>query len=156
MAKDQALAVAYEMQKRSKKKKMAEGGLIDSAVNTVKESFSDPKPADKSSPNYNARKLNPDKTKAFQKGFGYAEGGQVEGPKSIASAIMAKRMADGGMVDIEDNNTEEPRMFDDLNEDALKENYSQEMTDVTQPEESKRDRVQAIRSRMISKRIKGE
>jgi hypothetical protein len=73
---------------------------------------------------------------------------------SLAAAIMAKRrkmmsgsgspdedravhMADGGMVDIESNAKEHPNRYYHQNEDVvLKENYDEDMHDVTQPMDS--------------------
>lgn len=113
----------------------------------------------------------------------FAEGGEVEEDHhaSVAAAIMAKRdrmhavidsgamdeddavkMADGGMVDIDSNNEEQPNGYYNRNEDAaLKENYDSDMDDVSQPmdsnemgdsredeSENKRDMVGSIRARM--------
>jgi hypothetical protein len=98
-----------------------------------------------------------------------AEGGEIEDEEEleheadIASAVMAKRrrMAKGGEVDLSENAMEQPNDFDELNEDALKENYDEELMDVTQPEDSNEhspehdmenvhdeDIISAIRSRM--------
>lgn len=100
---------------------------------------------------------------------GLAEGGEIDHDEemldhaaSIASAIMAKRrMANGGQVDIEENNEEMPNPFDELNEAALKENYDSDFEDLTQPDDSNEiddpseeaqenrlDKVSAIRRRM--------
>lgn len=74
-----------------------------------------------------------------------ADGGMVddeadmEHHDSVAAAIMAKRkrMAEGGQVDIDSNNEEQPNGYYARNEDAaLKENYDQDMDDVSQPEDS--------------------
>lgn len=75
-----------------------------------------------------------------------ADGGEVtdeealEHHASVASAIMAKRakmMAEGGEVDIDSNNEEQPNGYYHQNEDAaLKENYDEDMDDVSQPEDS--------------------
>lgn len=88
----------------------------------------------------------------------YAQGGMVEDEiadehySSIAAAIMAKKqkMADGGMV-----NQEEPNEMDELNEAALKENYTE---DLSQPQGSnlhsveldsdEHDMISKIRSKM--------
>lgn len=108
------------------------------------------------------------------KGFGKiiimkAEGGEVsdEEHASLAAAIMARRhkMAEGGEVDIEANAEEQPNAFDKRNAAVLKENYDEDMMDMSQPmdsnehsddiEKDKNDKVAAIRSRMISRRIAG-
>lgn len=164
---DQSLAIAFDMKRRApKRKKMAEGGVLDSIVDTVKKSLQDPPAPDKSKPGYNARSLNAKKTADFQKGFGYAEGGMIDEnhqPKeeaqdehhsSIAAAIMAKKarqmkldsdsdddemlmMAEGGQVDLDHNSMEEPNSFYELNEHAaLKENYDEDMEDMHQPMDS--------------------
>ncbi len=65
--------------------------------------------------------------------------------KSIAEAIMhANRvnMADGGMVDIESNNEEQPNNFDELNEDALDESFDSTMDGMEQPEDSNEDSIE--------------
>ncbi len=100
-----------------------------------------------------------------------ARGGMIEEPDyvededdtgSIASAIMRRRrMAEGGQVDIELNAQEEqPNDMDDRNMAALKENYDEDLMDVTQPIDSnehsdRQEMIKAIRSKMISKRISG-
>lgn len=75
----------------------------------------------------------------------YAEGGSIDDEEdiehdaSIAGAIMRKRMADGGQVDLSQNADEEPNNEDDLSSEALmKENYSESdgLDDLDQPEES--------------------
>lgn len=111
----------------------------------------------------------------------FAEGGEVrememqpepeadeEHHASVAAAIMARRKmyADGGMVDLDENATEEPNSFYDLNEHAaLKENYDEPLHDVSQPEDSnlkgdeseamesdRHDMVKSIRRKMKSGR----
>ena len=107
----------------------------------------------------------------------YAEGGEVEeeeeqeGPEehsSIAQAIMAQRkrkmMAEGGLVDIEENNEEEPNEYNDLDKAALKENMDSDFTDETEPEDSntqsddidedEHDMISKIRSKMRMKMAK--
>lgn len=88
---------------------------------------------------------------------------------SIASAIMSKRkrMAEGGQVDIDHNNQEEPNSLYEMNEDAaLKENLDSDMMSVSQPENSNehgdeiesdiRDMVSKIRSKMnMQRQFKG-
>lgn len=106
---------------------------------------------------------------------------------SITAAIMAKRaklhemvasgamdedhaaedmMAEGGEVDLDENAMEEPNGYYPRNEHAaLKENYDEDMHDVTEPmdsnehgdeeeshSENKHDMVSAIRSKMAKKR----
>lgn len=83
---------------------------------------------------------------------------------SIASAIMAKRrmMADGGMVDIDENAEEQPNQYYRRNEEVLKENYDSDMDDVSQPMDSNEhsvdidsddhDMVSAIRRKIMAKR----
>lgn len=87
---------------------------------------------------------------------------EMEHAASIASAIMARReakkMADGGMIDIEENNEEEPNQFYRLNKEALDHNFDSDIMDMEQPEDSnehgddiehdRHDRIAAIRRRM--------
>lgn len=116
-----------------------------------------------------------------------AQGGDVseqdiEQAASIAASIMAKRrrMAEGGsigdtesmfhfprkasdksQVDIESNGEEHPNAYYGRNEEILKENYDEDMEDVTQPMDSNEhgdeidgddhDMVSAIRRKMKSK-----
>lgn len=87
-----------------------------------------------------------------------AEGGLVdeiedEHYNSIAAAIMAKKerqaklmsdseednalmLAEGGMVDIDENAEEQPNVFYKRNKAILKENYDSDMDDTIQPEDS--------------------
>lgn len=105
-----------------------------------------------------------------------AEGGEVEeGPEeedeqhsSIAAAIMARKerkmMAEGGEVDIEDNNDEHAPEYNDLNVAALKENMDSDFEDMDQPEDSnmhaddiesdEHDMISKIRSKMRMKMAK--
>ncbi len=99
----------------------------------------------------------------------FAEGGMADGEleeehhDSIAAAIMAKRerekmlhsdsdedemvmMAEGGQVDIEENGAEHPNAYYPRNEDeVLKENYDEDLMDVSQPSDSNEhsDRAEA-------------
>lgn len=88
----------------------------------------------------------------------YADGGEIEEDlqhhASLAAAIMAKReaakmlmsdsdddeavlMAEGGQVDIDENNQEQPNGYYARNEDAaLKENYDEDFMDDDQPTDS--------------------
>lgn len=118
-----------------------------------------------------------------------ADGGKVDGGSeqeedhsdSIAAAIMARRdrlhdevdsgahdldsavkMAEGGEVDLDMNAEEQPNDFYHQNQEALKENYDEDMDDMTQPEDSntrghrihsdENDMSDKIRSRMKAKR----
>ena len=110
---------------------------------------------------------------ALRSGGAYAKGGSVrsemefdEDPRatSIADAILEKkhRMAEGGMVDIEENGEEEGSTpYDDMNADAAKKELYDDDQMSDQPEDSnehgderedgesdKRDRIEAIRRRM--------
>jgi len=125
----------------------------------------------------------------------YAAGGEIdpmdeemeEHHASISAAIMAKRaklhemvasgamdedhaaedmMAEGGEVDLDLNAEEQPNEYYHANEhEALKENYDEDMHDVTQPmdsnehadeeeseSENKHDMISAIRTKMAKKR----
>lgn len=131
-----------------------------------------------------------DYTDKPDKGYGKiifkAEGGEVEEEEaeeqhaSLAAAVMAKRrkvmsgadsdsdieqmLAEGGMADIEhENNVEQPNGYYEQNEDAaLKENYDEDMLDVSQPMNSNlhgdeipsdsHDHIDMLRRRMKAKR----
>lgn len=104
-----------------------------------------------------------------------AEGGEVKGSRdessmeemdhqdSIASAIMAKRkrMASGGMVDIDSNEEEQHGIYEDRNEEILKENYDEDIDSINNPSDSaqhgdsidsdRHDMIKRIRSKMRSK-----
>lgn len=76
----------------------------------------------------------------------------------------AVRMADGGMVDIDENAEEQPNAYYARNEDAaLKENFDSDIDDMTQPmdsnehgrelsDEDSHDAVDSIRKKMMSRR----
>jgi hypothetical protein len=72
----------------------------------------------------------------------YADGGRIEDsskPHSMAEIIMMRRkkMADGGMVDIESNEEEQPNGYYARNEDAaLEEDYDDTMDGMHQPKDS--------------------
>lgn len=69
----------------------------------------------------------------------HADGGMIDDEPeehypSVAAAVMArnrKKYADGGTVDIEQNGEEEPSIYDEQNEAALKANYDEDLSDVT-------------------------
>ncbi len=178
---DQALAIAYDTQRRAKAKKMAKGGELNNTTYTNR----------------------PDK------GYGAiifkAKGGEVNNKTvytdrpdngygaiifkakggSVSEAVMHKRrmLAEGGdvtpryeheddigladsMVDIDDNAKEIPNQYYPRNEDqVLKENYDEDMMDMSQPldsneigdqaeddTEDKHDMISQIRSKMRQKR----
>lgn len=78
------------------------------------------------------------------------EEAEEERESSIVAAIMAKRrkeqensdsdidmmLAEGGQVDIDENNDEESNQFDELSEAALKENYDEDFESMSQPNDS--------------------
>lgn len=101
----------------------------------------------------------------FAKGGMISDEEEMEHHDSIAAAIMAKRrrMAEGGMVDIDSNAEEQPNQMDKLNRAALKENYDSDMDSIHEPmdsigdsredeTENKLDMVSAIRRKMKSVR----
>lgn len=139
---DQALAISYSMQRRAKKKKMAEGGPV-----TVSE---------------DAEEYDPYK-EDFSSGKSAPNADPSPSPKSITDAIMQKRkMAEGGMVDLDELSEEEPNEYDELNEEAA----GKELYDDAQPgpdpidsnEEGDdtaadaHDMVSMIRRKMMAKR----
>lgn len=163
----QSLAIAYDIQRRNKKKKMmADGGEVESAyrqsieAGKFKQSEMDAMDEAKRRADINAGKY---------KESMMADGGMVQ-DKSVADAVMrrrkAKMMADGGIVDLEENAKEGKNLLDDLNYEALKkENYSEQsaLDDLDQPEDSnlhdvelsdadEHDMVESIRRKMKLKR----
>lgn len=105
----------------------------------------------------------------------FANGGEVNGnlkeyypsaderPQSITDAIMRRRkMADGGMVDLEENSREKPNFYDELNEDAANKEQYDDSQISPQPEDSNEhgddiesdihDMVSKIRSKLRLKR----
>ncbi len=121
----------------------------------------------------------------------YAHGGEVspedeiedEHYSSITAAIMAKKarqammsdseddkavmMAEGGMVDIDENAEEQPNMYYKRNQAALKENYDESIDHTMQPhdsnligdedeamEENDLDKIGRIRAMMAKKQFK--
>lgn len=169
-----------EVQHNNGKRAYAKGGMINEVVsmNDAEEDELE-HPAGLSSDNSSMRpKGYMDEHDPNQ----YAEGGAIthemmmqpepeaeeEHADSIAAAIMAKRRkyADGGHVDIDSNNEEQPNGYYARNEDAaLKENYDKDMDGISQPYDSNligdereaddgdsHDMVGRIRSKMAMKR----
>lgn len=145
-----SLAVAYDVQRKNKKKKMAKGGMVPGAEDDMEPALPMAKPDN--------MRLPEDEIMADH----FAHGGEVEDHySSIADAILAKKrkkMADGGMVDLEANSEEGANMADEQNEDALlKEQYDDSQLSA-QPmdsnehgddiESDKHDMVSRIRSKM--------
>lgn len=184
---NQAIAIAYDISRKNRRKKMAEGG-------EVKDEFKDITPVstsemeedeDKDLPPNVDRVSEKDKSIAFgrpnpnEDEQNLAKGGTVrdhddesEGHyDSITSAIMAKKrkakmMAEGGMVDLDENAREGGNTLDELNYEAYKkENYAEEngLSALGQPEDSnehghelsdedEHDMVESIRRKMKAKR----
>lgn len=120
-SKSRSLPMAMSVARKNKKK-MAEGGMA---------------------------KKDGDCTSRPDTGWGAvickADGGMVEEDEqydTVAKAIMAKRkkMADGGMVDIHENEQEQPNMYNKLNRKALDNDFDSTMDDVSQPLDSNEDR----------------
>lgn len=140
MPSDQPKSLAMAVGIRSKKRKMAHGGHVDSPM-------SDEESCDMVERIMRKRKM--------------AEGGMVDADK-LQDSMGLDKMSDGGMVDLDHNGTESENMFDDLSEDALKENYEEdELNSVHEPLDSKgddlsdadaHDRIDAIRRKVMSKR----
>lgn len=148
----QSLAIALEIQRRNKRpKKMAEGGIASEAKAESKQ-LANNIPEDNSSSNMQKK----EKTSMLP---GFAHGGEASDvhhkiakdfdemlAKHDHDAVMEymagrlsdhKKMADGGMVDIEENNKEQPNSYYERNEDAaLKENYDEDFIHMEQPEDS--------------------
>lgn len=136
-----SLGAAYGIQKKNKAKKMAQGGEVKTEASKTEI-------------------IRPDKGFGAIIGVGRAEGGMIDDEQdiidhaSIAAAIMAKRkkmqqdadsesdidsemmMADGGMVDLNENSQEQPNEYYKRNQAVLKENYDSDMEDMEQPMDS--------------------
>lgn len=158
MSKPNAFAMAVGLQKHNKKK-YAKGGQI-------------PQPKESPAPTTDIHREANKQLKSISDSIdtdmstrpnGYAKGGMVD---SIADAVMHrlhKKMAEGGMVDLEANSEEtpaDPSPYDDQNEDAAgKEQYDLDQLDDSDDEgtkgdeeesafENKHDRIESIRKRM--------
>ena len=124
--KDQSLAIAYSTQRHNRKKKMALGGEVKPA-NGGSVPEPDKKKAKEMQDSAMESGWQPDRwIKNVKEAFGMAEGGEVtpsdmmdddERADSIADAIMRKRrMADSGMVDLNEASEEEGRSpYDEAN-----------------------------------------
>lgn len=107
---DQSLAIAYSIKR--KKKKMAEGGILDTVVKSFTE---DPYDNAVKSPDAKKRELDPNKTKQFVKGFDedakYAQGGMVTeaSMKPRITKLSRPKIANGilSVRDRDDVNKEE-------------------------------------------------
>lgn len=142
--KDQSLAIAYSTQRHNRKKKMALGGAVEGANHSSPTTRPIPatpekKPNDKRLPDSETMSKKwsegtppprkPDDRRPPKEQYmadHFAEGGEVtpsdmmdddERADSIADAIMRKRrMADGGMVDLNEASEEEGRSpYDEAN-----------------------------------------
>lgn len=103
----------------------------------------------------------------------WADGGEVEDdrPMSITDAIMRKRkmdtmMADGGMVDLEEESEEQPNQYDRMNQEAAKKEQYDDSQLESDPmnsnehgrmleDEDSHDMVDAIRKKIKYKRMMG-
>lgn len=182
----QSIAIAYNIARKNKRKAMAEGG-------EVKDEFKDIEPMsdaemEKEEDEETMKKVDRVSDKDMSMAYGrpnpneedenLAKGGTVkdshdedEHYDSIASAVMAKKrrakmMAEGGMVDLDENAMEEPNNLDDMNYEALKkENYAEEhgLSAMGSPEDSNEhghelsdedmhDMVDSIRRKLKAKR----
>lgn len=136
----QSIAIALSMQKRAKKKKMAKGGLIEAPS---------------------------EKQPAIEDLYNDFE--QIGHPhKSMVEHVMheRKKLAAGGVVDLDDNATEDANYYDELNMDAAgKENYSEAsaLEESSSPEgsnehgdelsdEDMHDMVSIIKRKLMAKR----
>lgn len=150
-----SLAIALDVQRKTRPKKMAQGGTVNGAEGSKQIMKVDPnytKELESRTPDRNGRTRNqwvqdssdaamtPYSTeyKAKQEADmkGYADGGEVEDRSaSIADAIMRRRkmMAEGGEVDIDSNGQEDPANpngYDDQNMEAgMKELYDDQLMD---------------------------
>lgn len=130
---NQAIAIAYDIKrKNSRKKKMAEGGILKKIQDWVEDTGYD---SNKEKSNeYVNRDLNPEKAKAFVKGFEgnsqYSKGGEVmkksfkKMPKMAESSVIKARLlddedkyAEGGEVDRLHQGAQEARKYDSQKEE---------------------------------------
>lgn len=158
---DQSLAIAYSIQRKNKRKKMAEGGKVEEKQFEIDEVDA------------KGNKIEPKKPLIIEQ----VSDGEMERQEraardhkhdsSVVEAIMRRRkkMADGGEVDLEENAKEQPNLEDQLSYEALHgENYSEQsaLDDLDQPEDSNQhgddidsdihDMVDAIRRKIKTKR----
>lgn len=150
-----SLAFALNAQRFAKKKKFAQGG-------EVAKPMASPTPDVHSEADKRLKEIQDSiDSDAKSRPNGYAKGGMVD---SIADAVMHrlhKKMAEGGMVDLNANSEEtpaDPSPYDDQNEEAAgKESYdldqlSDEDNEGTKGDEledaDENDRISAIRKRM--------
>ncbi len=150
-------AMALSFRKGNKSKKYAKGGEVSSA-----QPQPSPSPDIHSEADKRLQEIQDGiESRAKARPNGYAQGGMVD---SIADAVMhrlSKKMAEGGMVDLEANSEEtpaDPSPYDEQNEDAAgKEQYDLDQLSDADDEgskgdeledEDKHDRISAIRKRM--------
>lgn len=121
---NQSLAIAYDIQRRNRKKH-ALGGMVEQKDIHYPElrSEMDRELASESSQINKTGTLGASR-KMFAKG-------------KIVEALMRKKYANGGQVDIDTNNDEDPNSFYDLNEhEALDYRMDEDFEDMHQPEDS--------------------
>lgn len=141
----QSIAIALNVQRKNKSK-MADGGPVA------------------------PKNIDPEKAKQIAEGFkkklgGFAHGGEIEAPKSIAEAIIKRKkmMADGGFVDI-DKNAEEVQDddYEDQNIEAADDDLDDSIPEEDQPmdsnehsqelsDEDAHDMISKIRAKMKSR-----
>lgn len=177
----QNLAIAYSVKRQAKRKKMADGGMVKPGTPSTSKGISY---VNKPDSGYGGiifkaeggmvdeeelmSELPPKKYPGMSEDRGpakgqymadhFAEGGMID-------QIRARRkmMAEGGMVDLNENAMERPESFDKRNAAILKENYDSDMEDVSQPmdsnehghmiDEDEHDMISAIRSKIHAKRM---
>ena len=154
---DQSLAIAYSIKKHSKKK-MARGGEVRATEDNARDmrEFADDKHQHMEDLHHeddfqtehmdtiNMQKRPEDMRMEHKKALAHKNEDEIEAHRgSIADDIMRSRrmqnaqtMSEGGMVDIDENEEEEPNQYYRANEEALKENYDSDMDDMHQPEDS--------------------
>lgn len=181
--KDQSLAIAYSVQRKNKPKKMAAGGPVadEEAMESPEHEASESPEAEKAEHSeVSIDSLTPEEIAMIHEHRAHEA---MESPEeeaaehtedemeedehpSVASAIMAKRkkMANGGMVDLNKNSEEDLNNEDQMSFKAgLKEQYDLDQLD-PQPMDSnehgdeidsdKHDMISMIRKKIASKRSK--
>lgn len=163
---NQSLAIAYSMKSKAKKKKMAEGGIVrtETASQSGTEGHQSPLAGKTNTDNMGARHTKPmASTMApnwIQDGrvVTMADGGMVD--DIMKKRRQAKAMAEGGMVDLEENGEEMPNSYYELNEKPehdyeepiLKENLESEGHPLSDEDMNDMDMISKIRERMKTRR----
>lgn len=163
---DQSLAIAYEIQRKNKRKPMAKGGMIPMPEERREEDSKDPE-------TMRAERQRSHNHNDLDQEHHFAKGGMVDDDDaidsdtshmSLAERILDQKAKEKEQSFIEMNGKEMPNDYYHLNEhEALDENLDSDMFDVEQPmdsnehgdrlsDEDSHDMVSKIRSKIKFKR----